>query len=336
MSILGQGVRMNSREIVARTIAYSGPERLAGTMPAPYWNDIQHVGFRYEGPDFSWHDVSGGWQEMHDMWGNTWARVDRTSKGEVVHGVIEDSWEQLKSLKLPDLTNPECFADARRICGDPANERYRVGGLPGFPFNIARYMRRLENFLADILCAPEEVSLLLSMIEEWLAGVITRYAVCGADGVMFCEDWGTQLALMIHPRTWREVFKPGFIRLCRTAHENGLSVLMHSCGKITDIIPDLIEAGIDVLQFDQPRLHGIDTLAQFHGRMTFWCPVDIQQTLQKKDEELITAEAKELVGKLGGRQGGFIAGYYTDNPSIGLEPHWQDVACQAFTRAGRW
>lgn len=327
---------MNSREIVARTIAYAGPQRLAGTMPAPYWNDIQHVGFVYEGPDFAWHDVPGGWQEMQDMWGNTWARVDRTSKGEVIRGVIEESWDQLAALRLPDLANPAYYAEARRICNDPANERYRVGGLPGFPFNIARYMRRLENFLADILCEPENVMKLLGMLEELLAGMIIQYAACGADAVMFCEDWGTQLALMIHPRTWRKVFKPGFVRLCRTAHENGLSVLMHSCGKITDIIPDLIEAGIDVLQFDQPRLHGIDTLAQFHGRVTFWCPVDIQQTLQSKDETLIAAEAVELVEKLGGKQGGFIAGYYADNPSIGLEPHWQDIACQAFTRASRW
>ena len=68
------------------------------------------------------------------------------------------------------------------------------------------------------------------------------------------------------------MFKPGYIRLCRVAHEYGLKVFMHSCGKITAIIPDLIDAGIDVLQFDQPRLHGIDTLARFHGQDQFLVP----------------------------------------------------------------
>ena len=102
--------------------------------------------------------------------------------------------------------------------------------------------------------------------------MIIRYAEAGVDGIMFCEDWGTQIGLMIHPRTWRKVFKPGFARLCQTAHDRQLHVLMHSCGKITDIIPDLVEVGINALQFDQPTLHGVDTLAEFHGQMTFLVP----------------------------------------------------------------
>jgi uroporphyrinogen-III decarboxylase len=166
--------------------------------------------------------------------------------------------------------------------------------------------------------------------------VIVQYAQAGVDAVMFPEDWGTQLSLMIRPEQWRQVFKPGFERLCQVAHSHGIKVLMHSCGKITAIIPDLIEVGMDALQFDQPRLHGIDVLAQFRGRITFWCPVDIQKTLQTRDEAAIQAEARWLLEALGGPEGGFIAGYYGDNASIGLDPHWQDVACRAFMRHGEF
>jgi hypothetical protein len=112
---------------------------------------------------------------------------------------------------------------------------------------------------------------------------------------------------------------------------------MHSCGKITAIIPDLIESGIDVLQFDQPQIHGIDTLSQFQkkNKITFWCPVDIQKTLQTKNETLIQQEVKELLDKLwqNGR-GGFIAGYYSDNTSIGLDPKWQEIASDEFLKKG--
>lgn len=326
---------MHSREIVLRTLEYRGPERLAATFPHPYWNDICYTTYVLEGYERVWREVSPGRQECVDEWGNIWARLDATSKGEVVRGVLED-WADLDNLRLPDLANPANFQLVREVCSDPANERFRVGGLPGFPFNIARYMRRLEEFLADILLSPDKVAALLGRIEDLLAEVIVQYARAGVDAVFFCEDWGTQNSLMIHPRTWREIFKPGFAHLCRVAHEQGLKVFMHSCGKITDIIPDLIEVGIDVLQFDQPRLHGIDILAQFHGRITFWCPVDIQVTLQTRNEALIEAEAKELVEKLGGPEGGFIAGYYSDNASIGLDPYWQDVACRAFMKYGNY
>lgn len=324
---------MNSREIVLGTLSYTGTERVAGSMPPPYWNDLSHASLRLQGYDPEWQDVGDGRQEYVDEWGNTWARVDKYSKGEVANGALVDI-EDVYTLPLPDLANPANFARPREVFNDPGNDRFRIGGLPGFPFNIARKIRRLDQFFMDLLLEPEQVSVLLKRIEDLLADVMVQYAAAGADGVMFPEDWGTQKGLMINPDLWRQVFKPGFQRLCSVAHENGLKVLMHSCGKTTAIIPDLIEAGIDLLQFDQPQLHGLDRLAQFHGQITFWCPVDIQKTLQTHAAAQIEAEAKAMIELLGGPEGGFIAGYYGGNEAIGLDPKWQDIACRAFTKYG--
>lgn len=318
-----------------RTIAYSRPARVAASLPAPYWNDFSHVHYTLAGHAPEWRQVTERRQECLDEWGNTWSRLDTTSKGEVVRGALED-WADLATWRVPDLANPANFQRVRAVCADPDNGSFRVGGLPGFPFNIVRYIRRLERFLMDVLLSSDAVLALLLRIEFLLADVIAQYAQAGVDAIMFPEDWGTQTSLMIRPQTWRGMFKPGYVRLCRVAHELGLRVFMHSCGKITDIIPDLIEAGVDVLQFDQPRLHGIDTLARFRGRVTFWCPVDIQTTLQSLDQGAIEGEARELLVKLGGPDGGFIAGYYGDNVSIGLDPHWQDVACRTFVQYGRY
>ena len=324
---------MDSREIVLRTLEFTGPERVAASFPAPYWNDLCHVHYALEGFGRDWQPVGGGRQEYVDEWGNTWARIDATSKGEVARGALED-WADLDALRLPDLANPTGFDVVRRVCADPDNDRFRVGGLPGFPFNIARKIRRFDLFLMDLLIEPDKANDLLLRIENLLADVIVQYAEAGVDAVFFPEDWGTQDGLMIRPERWRKMFKPGFIRLCQVGHAHGIKVFMHSCGKTTDIIPDLIDAGMDLLQFDQPRLHGLDALARFHGHITFWCPVDIQKSLQTRDEAAIETDAAEMIEKLGGPDGGFIAGYYGDNPSIGLDPHWQDVACRAFMRYG--
>ncbi len=326
---------MISRERVLRTLEYSGPDRIPAKFPAPYWNDFSGCSTSYPSFQTDWQTVTPGRQERVDMWGNTWARVDTTSSGEVARGVVED-WAQLDDLKLPDLANPANFVEVRAFCADPANDQFRLGSLPGFPFNIARKMRRLDRFFMDMLTEPERVDILLTRVEDLLADTIVQYARAGVDGVMFCEDWGTQQGLMIRPALWRQVFKRRFEHLCSVAHERGIKVFMHSCGKITDIIPDLIDAGIDALEFDQPRLHGIDNLAQFHGKITFWCPVDIQKTLQTQDEALIRAEARALVGKLGGPEGGSMGWYYGDNASIGLDLHWQDIACRAFMEYGNY
>ncbi len=324
---------MDSREIVLRTVEYSGPERVAASMPPPHWHDFSHAGLRLQNYTATWQDIGGERQEYVDEWGNTWARIDRHSKGEVARGAIQDL-DQVETIPLPDLANPANYQRVREAFQDPANDRFRIGGLPGFPFNIARKMRRLDQFLMDLLLDQDKIVILLRRIEDLLADTIVQYAEAGADAVMFPEDWGTQKGLMIRPDTWRKVFKPGFERLCTVAHEHGIKVFMHSCGKTTVIIPDLIEAGIDVLQFDQPQLHGLDNLAQFHGQITFWCPVDIQTTLQTQDAARIEADAKEMIERLGGPEGGFIAGYYGGNEAIGLDPMWQDIACRAFTRYG--
>ena len=326
---------MNSQEIVSRTLTFDYPERLAMALPDPFPNDFCRAGADPD-PDHratGWEEVESGHWERTDEWGNLWRRLEDRSKGEVVRGAVEE-WDQLDDLELPDYDLAERYDSVREVFS--ANpDQFKIAGLGGFPFNIARKMRRLDAFLMDVLTEPEKVKRLLGLVEEQLHHAIRHYGEAGADAVMFCEDWGTQEQLLVRLETWREMFKPGFVRLCETAHERDMFVFMHSCGKISEAMDDMVEAGIDLFQFDQPTLHGIDWLADhFDQRASFWCPVDIQRTLQTQDPALIEAEARKMVEELGRNGGGFVAGRYPDDASIGLDPSVQDIACRAFVRYG--
>ncbi|MFW6007530.1 MAG: uroporphyrinogen decarboxylase family protein, partial [Halanaerobiales bacterium] len=215
--------------------------------------------------------------------------------------------------------------------------KWLIGGVPGFTFNIARKLFKLENYLSYLLIKPDLIKKLHNKIDDMLEDMIINYARAGVDSIMFPEDWGTQTQTLISPDLWEKEFYPRFEKLCSVAHDNDIKVFMHSCGKMTAIIPGLIAAGIDLLQFDQPALHGIDTLASFQEKnnITFWCPVDIQKTLQTGDEEKIRNEAREMLNKLWQGRGGFVAGYYGDNESIGLDPKWQEIACEEFIEKGK-
>ncbi len=331
---------MDSREIVRRTLDYDDPERVARSFPPE--SDFAGAGCRAKTHATGWKEVGGGRWERLDEWGNTWARVDPTSKGEVVKGVLDDI-SALDTYEFPDYSRPEDYAPAREARERHA-DRWLLGGMPGFAFNIARKLRKLDRYLVDLMVERDLMHGLHDRIDRVLEDMIRNYAAAGADAVMFGEDWGTQEALMISPALWREEFGPRFRRLCGLARDRGIRVFMHSCGKIGAIVPDLIEAGIDCLQLDQPALHGIDELAghQERGRVTFWCPVDIQKTLQSGDEGRIRAEAREMIEKLwrgrdgrhGGGTGGFIAGFYGDKASIGLDSTWQAAASEEFLRCG--
>jgi len=329
--------RMTGRDIIRRVIRFDRPERIGLALPDPYPNDLVGAGpaLPPEERGVPWHEVGAGRWEMVDEWGNTWGRLEGISKGEVIRPALPD-WAALDRLRWPAYDDPGVYRAARAAFARDA-ARFRIGGLPGFPFNIARKMRRMEQFLVDVLSDRPLADDLMARIETVLAAMIRRYGEIGADAVMFAEDWGCQDRLLVHPDLWREIFAPGFHRLCAVARESGLAVFMHSCGCIIDIIEDLIAAGVSVLQLDQPELMGIDRLADpFAGRVTFWCPVDIQRTLQTRDPRRIAAPAEHMIRRFGASGGGFIAGYYGSNEAIGLDPKWQDVACRTFVDKGRY
>jgi uroporphyrinogen decarboxylase len=314
-------------------LTFGGPERIGMTMPDPYPNDLLSAG-RRGAADEPVEPQGNELRRWRDEWGVTWASLTDYDKGEVVEAAIND-WSDLDAYQPPDLgRQDEYAAAAEKFAAD--GEHLRVGGIPGFVFNVARKLRRMDNYLCDLLLEPRKVARLNELVRAELLEAIDCWAAAGADAIMFPEDWGTQDRLMISPAMWREVFKSDFTTLAGRAREHGMFVLMHSCGKITDIIGDLIECGIHCLQFDQPRLHGIDKLAEFAGKVTYWCPVDIQKTLQTRDERQIREEARLLVEQLGADGGGFVGGYYWGNEAIGLTPDVQDIACQAFVEHGTY
>ncbi len=321
---------MTSREIIRRVIEFDSPPRIGLALPEPYDNDLLLCGIS-QAENFSppAHKTQGNeLRRWEDEWGVVRASLTDYDNGEVVQGAITD-WSQLDSYRTPDLGEKARYADmAREFAAETG--KFRVASLPGLIFSIARKIRKLDNYLCDLILERENIERLHSLIRPQILAAIDRASKTGADAIMFWEDWGTQNQLMIDPAMWREIFKDDFSVLCKSAHDHGMAVFMHSCGKITDIIPDLIEVGIDCLQFDQPRLHGIDTLAGFAGQVTFWCPVDIQTTLQTRDAGKIRSDAELMIRRLG-RGGGFIAGWYNNDKAIGLTPDVQDHACRAFT-----
>lgn len=315
-----------------RTLAYDRPERVARSFGD---SDFCWAPCSVRTHASDWKEVGDERWERTDEWGNLWGRIDPASKGEVIRGVLEDL-SAIDEYEFPDYSKPEgytCVAALREQHPD----QWQIGPLSGFCFSIARKMRKLDQYLMDLLLEPEVMHALHDRIDEMLEDMIRNYAAVGVDAIMLHEDWGAQNQTLISPSLWREEFFPRFQKLCGLAHELGIKVFMHSCGKIEAIIPGLIEAGIDVLQFDQPELHGIDELAAYqeNSSITFWCPVDVQKILPQRDEQIIREKAAEMLSKLWRGRGGFIAGFYPDDASLGLDPQWQQFACDEFLRLGR-
>ncbi len=331
---------MTGREIIQRVLTFDRPARIGLTYSSyqgqPRLCDIAGVGPAADANcDTSWHDDGTGGEWQRDEWGCVWRRIKgRTAGGEVIQAPLQ-SWDDLDTYQLPTYGDPARYEAAARAC-EQLQDHYILGTIVGCCFNAARYLRRLENYLLDCAAEPEKIKRLNQRVTDLVLAQVDIYADIGAHAVSFCEDWGTQERLLVSPKMWNDLFRPGFEQLMSRAHSRGLTVWMHSCGYVKDIIPSLVDLGMDVLQFDQPELHSLDWLEQFSGRVTYWCPVDIQTTLQCGDESTIRAKAREMVRKLAGRGGGFIAKDYPDNHSIGVDPLWQHWGYEEFLRVGHY
>ncbi len=317
---------MNPREIILANIEHRDPPRCGMTFDRGRINDMLGCGLDPHGyRQKRW--VEGPVEYYDDEWGNLWVRMrDGSVKGEICRPAVED-WAQLDDLPVPDYTHPDCAARMNALFSQPT-ERFKLAHIGGWIFDNARYLRKMQVYFCDMALYPDELHRLHSIVGAVYEQKIHLAGQAGADGIMIGEDMGTQTGLLFSPKMFRAYFKALYTRLMGIAHEYGMKVLMHSCGQNWEIVPDLLDAGVDVFQFDQPALYDMPRLAALlrERKAALWSPVDIQQILPTGDRARIEAGARELVDVF---EGGLICKNYGDLPGIGVQEAWDDWAYRA-------
>jgi uroporphyrinogen-III decarboxylase len=146
-------------------------------------------------------------------------------------------------------------------------------------FQRMLYLRGMEALFVDLIRGRDEVFELRDRICQYMLARINHWHELGVDGFRFRDDWGSQRSLLINPKLWRSFFKPSYARLFEAVHAGGGHVIFHSDGMIKEILPDLIELGVDVLH-PQMELVSVDLMArEYKGKMCFMSDPDRQIVL---------------------------------------------------------
>lgn len=324
---------MTSREIVLATLNFERPDRVALNLKDPgypVFDDTCWISAlpdkKYDGSWKNPEEVLSKYPDLKnfrgevrfDEYGSLWGRLPGDfGCGEVLYGALTD-WEQLKDYQVPHISDKARFAKAK---DDFVKDKFAMGGLPGFPFAIMRYIRKMEYFFEDLILERENVTALNEMVMKELLGMIDNYGELGVDAIFTCEDWGTQDRLLINPALWREIFKPSLKRIFDRIHEHNMYAIMHSCGYIWEILPDLVEIGVDCMQFDAPTLMGMRRVCDLFGKkVTMFSPVDIQKVLPIPDPEVTRQSAREMIDLFCPKGGGLILKDYGDYKTIQIPP----------------
>jgi uroporphyrinogen decarboxylase len=136
------------------------------------------------------------------------------------------------------------------------------------------------------------------------------------------EDLGSQRSLLFSPSLIHEFFIPRMRRMIDLAHRHGVYAFFHSDGAIREILPDMIEAGIDVLNPIQWRCTGMEREAlkrDFGEAVVFHGGMDNQQTLPFGTTEEVRMEVQENLDFLGGGRGYILAPCHNIQPLTPVE-----------------
>ena len=329
---------MSGKEIIKRIITHREPPRIGFDFMGDNPCDFVHcASAKLINPKY---DRYGAWGREEAVtrlvpnfsgevrltaFGDVYGRFDGKTKGECIRGALQDGWEKLDELEFPVLDEEFDRELAAMKLGE--SDKFVLAYLPLAIFSPLRDTRHMENALMDMLLEPENVRRFLHKVVDLNKQAVKRAAKNGVDGVIIYDDLGMQHALLCSPACFREVLKPFYQELAEAIHREGMYFFVHSCGLVHDIIGDLIEAGVDVLQFDQPELSGSQVLAEeFGDRVTIYSPVDIQKIMPTNDPAVIERGALHMVNSFKKVGGSLIVMDYGNWQDINVSPESQQLA----------
>jgi uroporphyrinogen decarboxylase len=144
-------------------------------------------------------------------------------------------------------------------------------------FEWGTFLRRIDNFLADLAVDQANVERLLDALMEQHLATLEKVCVAVGDVVdilRFGDDLGTGNGPFMAPATYRKLFKPRHTILCDYVHRHsGMKTFLHSCGSLYKLLPDLIEAGYDVINPVQTNSRDMEPerlKREFGKAIAFW------------------------------------------------------------------
>jgi len=246
-----------------------------------------------------------------DEWGVHWDRSVDTDIGTVCNRRV--TADNLRHCRFPDPDAAGRFDHFPAVIAN-AGGRFVIATLAFTLFERSWTLAGMEEVLMAMAAGDGFADELFDRILAFDEAVVRRALTFPVDGVRFGDDWGQQRGLIMGPELWRKYIKPRVKRLYGIVKSAGKRVFIHCCGKVDEILPDLIECGVDVFNPFQPEVMDVLEMKRRYGRhLTFFGGISTQRTLPYGTPAQVRDEVRRLLDTIG-RDGGYIAAPAHDIP----------------------
>ena len=222
----------------------------------------------------------------------------------------ESMWTAIASPPGP-VNDNKLLEGAKRLRA--GTDRAIIGLFGGNLFEVGQFLYRNDKFMMLLAAEPQHAHHFLDkLVEIHLTNLERFLAALGEhiDIILFGDDLGMQTGPMMSPKMYCEFFKPRHKLLWNRAKELAdVKVMLHCCGGVRELLPHLIEAGLDAINPVQISCSGMDAAelkAEFGSEITFWgggC--DTRDSLPNGTPQQIAEHVKKQVEILR-PDGGFV------------------------------
>jgi uroporphyrinogen decarboxylase len=251
----------------------------------------------------------GSWlQEEPDVYedefGVRWDRSVDKDIGTVYNRTVTP--QNLDDYEFPDPDEPSRYEAYQRVLAADG-ERFTVVNLGFSLFERAWTLAGMPEFLMAMVADKAFAHALLDRIVQFDLRIIANACSFDVDAMMLGDDWGEQRGLLMGPELWREFIRPRVQQMYGAVKSRGKFVFIHSCGKVDELFPDLIECGLDVFNPFQPEVMDVfEMKARFGDRLSFYGGISTQRLLPHGTPEQVRSEVRRLL-EVVGKDGGYIA-----------------------------
>jgi len=238
-----------------------------------------------------------------DEWGCKFVNMEDGLMG-IVHEPLIKVWSDLDDFKTPDAALNIDKEEINRFCR--STDKFVYAGSIVRPLERFQFLRTMEQSMTDVLFEEPGFIELLRRMHVHFCKEVEVWSKTEVDAIFLMDDWGTQHAMMLSPDVFRKYFKPMYRDYCEIASQHNKYVFMHSDGNIAEILPELVEVGVNAIN-SQLFCMDMDRLSrEVAGKITFWGEIDRQNTLPNGSSADITQAVDLIYSKLY-RNGGVIA-----------------------------
>ncbi len=313
---------MTSRERVLKALRHETPDRVP--IYEAFWeatvNSWREAGLPADATPDDYFDTEIRLVTLDNSFGFPAQEVERTEDSVVVRdewGLLKRDWLDHRStpelLDFP-VKSKEQWRELRgRLTPDPSRVDWKaveeqcahwraegkficLAAIPGYEATWRKVGP--EALLMAIAEDPAWVREMYEYDAEMIIGMAHLYLERGLefDGAWLWDDLGYRNAPLFSPRAYQEQLMPSHQRLCEFCHAQGWPVTLHSCGQIVDLVPMLIEAGIDCLQALEVKA-GMDLgelVREYGHALCFMGGVDVRALFAEDETEMV----REVTAKL--------------------------------------